>query len=397
MRLFIRDIVPSAFAILGLSSAAFAQGITFLQPVDNLDLTPEQSATLSRVKSQPTTEDVQIVRVNPQALAVNDQILVRFKSQAQLAIRSDEKLLQADKLVGWSGAAQDALARSTTMVVNEDNVTASIQAANGPYSIQPLGGGLHALVKVDTAKMPPEHPPFFKEKPHSRQDVFPFTPQLNTSATPTTISVLVAYTPAVKSAIGDIDGSVIDGLAQLGITHANASYKNSGININLVAAPAHPLLVNLNETGNMDVEISAFAAMPTVQSARAANHSNVAVLLLADRSACGESQKVFATKETAFSVVYYNCVYNNYSLAHEIGHLQGARHNPEDDAESSPFAYGHGFVDQSRKRRTIMAYDCPGGCTRELQWARPTDWGNSTVSNDARVLNETATYIAGFR
>jgi hypothetical protein len=286
------------------------------------------------------------------------------------------------------------------MVVSGNSVTASIQTgAAGAYSIRPLGGGLHALVKVDLAKLPQEHPPSFKNKLNTnRQDALPFAPQLNNSATPTTITVLVAYTPAVKTAIGDIDGSAIDGLAQLGIAHANASYKNSGVNINLTIAPAHPILVNMTETGDMDKEVAAFSAMPDVQSARAANHSNVAVLIVADNSACGDSLKILATKQTAFSVVFYNCIYNNYSLAHEIGHLQGALHNSEAEPANTPFAYGHGFLDIVNKRRTIMSYDCPtNSCTRQLQWARPMDWGNQSVSNDARVLNETATYVAGFR
>jgi len=105
-----------------------------------------------------------------------------------------------------------------------------------------------------------------------------------------------------------------------------------------------------------------------------------------------------ASSATAFSVVYWDCAIGpQYSFGHEIGHLQGARHNPEEDSVSFPFPYGHGFLDLANKRRTMMAYDCPAqDCSRQPEWARPTIWGNATVSNDARVLNETATCVGSF-
>jgi hypothetical protein len=47
-------------------------------------------------------------------------------------------------------------------------------------------------------------------------------------------------------------------------------------------------------------------------------------------------------------------------LAHEIGHLQNARHDPANDPTADPYAYGHGFQAADRSFRTGMAYDCKG-------------------------------------
>jgi hypothetical protein len=397
-----RPICLSIFFILFSSIAALAQSIGFLQPIYNADLTPQQEAALAAIKGQATTSSVQLLKANPQALdqlAFASEKLEIMKSESGLRtpIKDLAKRSEGSSTILSSTVAKDANPDATTVIVKDHTVTASIQADAITYSIRPIGGDLHVLVKVDPAKMPPDHPPSFKEKAHSARDVLPYKPQ--TSVTQTTITVLVGYTPAVKKAIGDVDGVIIGQLAQLAIANANASYQNSGVNIKLVAAPANPVLVNLTETGDIDAELATFASMQDVKNARAANHSNVAVLFVDDHSACGNSAQIYASKETAFSVVYYECEYDgNYSFAHEIGHLQGARHNPEDDPQNTPIAYCHGFMDPARKRRTIMAYECPqGGCIRQPQWSRPNDWGNATTSNDARVLNETATYIASFR
>ena len=63
----------------------------------------------------------------------------------------------------------------------------------------------------------------------------------------------------------------------------------------------------------------------------------------------------FGVYDGAYAVVGQNCATGYYSFGHEIGHLQGARHNPEADGLTLPFAYGHGFQNNVAPRwRTIM-------------------------------------------
>jgi hypothetical protein len=88
----------------------------------------------------------------------------------------------------------------------------------------------------------------------------------------------------------------------------------------------------------------------------------------------------------------------SYLLAHEIGHLQGARHSPGQDPELEPFPYGHGFRNDSL--RTILA----NGPERKVAMFSGPDQvyqgvvlGDEERMNVARVLRETAAYLSNFR
>jgi peptidyl-Asp metalloendopeptidase len=54
--------------------------------------------------------------------------------------------------------------------------------------------------------------------------------------------------------------------------------------------------------------------------------ADVAILIVDDPTGCGLSTRVFADADEAFAVVHHACALMSYSVAHEIGHLIGARH-----------------------------------------------------------------------
>jgi hypothetical protein len=111
---------------------------------------------------------------------------------------------------------------------------------------------------------------------------------------------------------------------------------------------------------------------------------------------------VFADAEDAFAVVHHECAAATYSVAHEIGHLIGARHDLNIDKMMTPFPYGHGFV-KGTKWRDIMSYkESCGGCPRLPVWSSPRVMirgepaGIPQVDN-ARVIAEQAARVANFR
>jgi hypothetical protein len=303
----------------------------------------------------------------------------------------------------WTGNAigpTTQLPGSATFVVRGDDVTGSITNSDGLYRIAPLGSGMHALIKVDTTKLPRDEPPSFQQKEKKKKpNGSPGALDLRPSQGLTQIDVLVAYTPAAKAALTDINATIA-----LAVKEANASYAQSNIQISLNMVDSFQ--VNYTESKKtFDKILADFVAMSDVKKRRDSSGADLAALIIDNAAYCGLADDILAKAATAFAVVYYDCATGYYSFAHELGHLMGARHNEQVDPTSAPFAYGHGFRhDSSPSFRTIMSYDCaPAACTRLQFWSNPdisyqaVPMGNAATNNNARVLNSTRAIIAGFR
>jgi hypothetical protein len=137
---------------------SFAQQGPFVEPVGDVKLTARQSEVLSAIKKLPTTQTAMVVRVNADALQNGNRISIQINSNNSVSIQNNSRESRDGKTIQWVGTAPSEAVGSTAIIINDNNVTASIQTSEGLYRIRPLGDGLHALVKVDTGKMPMEHP-----------------------------------------------------------------------------------------------------------------------------------------------------------------------------------------------------------------------------------------------
>jgi peptidyl-Asp metalloendopeptidase len=122
---------------------------------------------------------------------------------------------------------------------------------------------------------------------------------------------------------------------------------------------------------------------------------------------------IMASASGAFCIVSRVCATVYYSFAHEIGHLQGARHDRYvDNTDYSPYTYNHGRTYPTARWRTIMAYNnvCTAqgvSCTRINWWSNPgincsgvatgISGGAGVGADNHLCLNNTAYTVANFR
>ena len=288
---------------------------------------------------------------------------------------------------------------NTVMLVKNGNtITGNVHFNGEWYKIRPLKTGGHAIVAVDYAAMPPDHP---KEYARLRQIPMPETAP-NRAAGDTVIRVMAHYTPSAASASGNISA-----LIDLAVAESNQGYDNSGVLIDLVLA--HKSQVSYTESGSFSTDLSRYRGttdgyMDSVHTTRNSVAADVGLLVINNSSSCGLASTIGATASTAFADAHWDCITGYYSFAHEIGHLQSARHDPATDPTNTPYAYGHGYqYNGSPKWRTIMAYNCSGGCPRLNYWSNPNKlynghpMGTASTSDNTRVLNNTRNTVAAFR
>ena len=293
----------------------------------------------------------------------------------------------------------------SVLVNNNGLITASIRHQGKLYSVRSLESGQHLVMEVDESRMPVDHPEheyaaILENAVESRLNEM--QPSGVSIAANTVITLLVNYTPSAKNAVSNING-----LIDLAVAETNTGYSNSAVGITVQVA--HRAQVNYTESSSMTTDRDRYAStsdgyMDEIHTQRNTYKADVGVLILNNSSSCGIAKAIGASATTAFAVVHHSCATGYYSFAHEIGHLQSARHDPAADPSTTPYAYGHGYRAPNNKWRTIMAYNCSPSCPRLNYWSNPNKtysdgqkMGTTTKSDNARVLNNTKAKIAGFR
>jgi hypothetical protein len=319
------------------------------------------------------------------------------------------------------------------------------------FVVKNLGDEMHGVIEMSPRMLPPEHAPMGKtllDDMHMREDplvtkgdasmlrkpksggleplqeplrnlqdavpksqakakselalVVPPVPSGKSASEPVTIDLLVAYTPEAASHYTDIERDLIE----VAVEEANRSFRSSGID-NVRLRLVHAYQTNYVEEGSHFEHVFRFADkgdgyMEEVHALRDQYKADISALIVDDAHGCGLSAAVAPSADRAFTVVHHECAALSYSLAHEIGHLIGARHDVGLDDSKQPYIYGHGFV-SGKDWRTMMSYEesCDS-CPRLPIWSSPllkvrgVAAGDATADN-ARVISEGAARVAGFR
>jgi hypothetical protein len=397
----------------------------------------------STADAQPILLDAMLAKRGNAALADDALLQLDLGRGVRVEAMRLGSQVTADGVEIWRGLVTDTAAlksgtaeiiddpmNSAILVRNGGKVTGSVRVEGQLYRILPLHDGSQVVVKVDESRMPPDHPhsyaggslslpdqPYGFRAPRwnwaggapdrSRHDAV-FGDVARDAAGPTAVAkantvirVMVVATQAAANASGDLTG-----LINLAIAETNQGYANSGVQITAQLAGLYT--TSYTESGSFSTDLARFRGttdgyMDSVHSLRNQNAADVAMIVLNNSSSCGLASAIGATASTAFASVARTCTTGYYSFAHEIGHLQSARHDPAADPTNTPYAYGHGYRSPTAAWRTVMAYNCSPSCPRINYWSNPSRtyggqaMGTTTRSNNARVLNNTRGTIAGFR
>ncbi len=407
---------------------------------------------LDALSGQRGSGMVHLARVSPQAIqaagvgqelrfAVTPTLTVSARSVA-VETTGQGRLLWRGEVDGI-GATPPGLA---TLIVRGDNVTGSIRTADGRlFRLSPLGGGETAIVEMNYAAMPPDHPPAASPDDGGTPDlqrlrdipggggtpdlqrlraipeaiqaqragpdtgtrqVNPqlFSPQLRAHLTrPNQVSlleryrlrpeildllripaidVLVVYTNSARNVFGDIDS-----LIELAVAETNDSFTNSNVRarVRLVGSEQ----ITYNESGRAyptmlgHLQGTSDGFMDTVHARRDALNADVVVLIVNQTDYCGYGY-VNAAATHGFVVVHWNCATGYYSFGHEIGHVLGAQHDPATSTNTT-YTYGHGYryMSASPTWRTIMSYNCSPSCPRLQYWSTPLTTHNGAAMGNA--------------
>lgn len=245
----------------------------------------------------------------------------------------------------------------------------------------------------------------------------------------TRIDVMVVFTSAAKTAWGGLPQS--NAFIATAITNFNTALTNSGVS-NVTINLAYSGEISYTESGNISTDLARFrnnndSYMDEIHTLRTTYGADICTLITSTpTNTCGlgylNTSPTNYTGTSGFSVSLYNCAVSNYSLAHEMGHNMGLRHDWYVDTNTTPCGHHHGYTNRtainlgtssvsSQRWRTIMAYndECSAtgfNCSRINRWANPginynseptgIAIGNTNPSNEAYAFSRFACAVSQF-
>lgn len=228
-----------------------------------------------------------------------------------------------------------------------------------------------------------------------------------TRAGETIIRVMQVYTPEAVTELGGQNGA--NDRAAFFIAQSNTAFANNGLAVLFEDAGVRftTQAQSTNESGTLVSRIQGttdgwFDAYSTTE--RNSTGADLVALVVRDGlvsgglSLCGQATSIGAVASGGFFVQNHSCT--SFTFVHEAAHLFGARH--DNDSTTTPFRYGHGYVNSSRNFRTIMAVNSNpqprvGYFSTIDQTYNGGTLGTSRKNDNERVMRERAATMAAFR
>ncbi|MCP5052544.1 MAG: hypothetical protein GY940_35575 [bacterium] len=320
--------------------------------------------------------------------------------------------------ITWTGHLEGIKHSQVLLVYKDGIMSGNISFPGAFYQVRFAGNGLHSIVQLERSKFErcagPETPGT-DAVTVTGTDPFLSPPlEVGTQAdSGSSIDVLVVYTETARLAVGGT--TAMENLIALAVQETNNGYADSGVTqrLNLVhTAEVSYSEASFNYSTALDrLQRTGDGHMDDVHTLRNTYGADEVVLLVNAGGFCGIGyvmQSVSASFDAwAFSIVRWSCATGNYTFGHELGHTMGCAHDRANAGTVGAYSYSYGYQAPDETFRTIMAYDCPGGCTRLNNWSNPekqyggqamgVDSADPAAADNRKTLNNTANTVANFR
>ena len=378
-------------------------------------LTPDQRAIIDTIAKPSGRGELQYSGAPTDDVGAVVQLPVHGKN---ITIVRKDSNLQKDGSVIWYGEVQETGERALLMLWSNALLTGYFAYNGTIFTLESLGGGVKAFSEMDRRQIPADHPepggridslpdavpPSAPRAPVAEPTVAPFpdAERLALEAKDIIIDVMLLYSRNVA----ELYVRKPEDLLALAIEETNQTVKNSGLG-NIKLRLVHSQVVDYDaaeddQFTNLYTMVDGLGPFKDVKKLRDEKHADIVGLIIDNPNGCGLSTRIGPTSDEAFFVVHHACATITMSIAHEIGHILGVRHDRFVDQNDQPFAYGHGYVNGS-KWRDIMSYKVGcGGCPRIPYWSNPRVLykGQPTgtpAADSARVILELAERVSKFR
>ncbi len=314
-----------------------------------------------------------------------------------------------------SGILNNEPDSSIIVVSTNEVVSANLEFHGRQYHLREDGKGFYQFEEIDQSQFPDELD-IIPESVEPTEGIFEPNLTIPSSDSGYVIDVLVVYTAAARSGAGGTANML--NLINLAVSETNTGYERSGIfsRMRLVHAAEINYDESILSTGSgWSTALSHLTNQDNVideaRNLRNTYGADLVVMIVNNMTYCGIGWLMtpsYTYDSVGNSLVSRGCATGYYSFAHETGHNMGAHHDRlNTGGGSAMYSYSYGYQDPSLSFRTVMAYNCSGGCPRVNNWSNPEVLYNgrptgvvSTATNSAdnrMTLNNTASIVANFR
>ena len=403
-------------------------------------LTPKQQAIIDKTTQSPATVNVGVLTMPNAAMA--ELALKRFEDSVGTKGRAGPKDDPYAKVMlplgdsghialvrtrppvvtegglTWSGETEETGERAVLMLWKDGHLSGYFGFKGRVYTVNHVGNGVHTMAEIDPRKLPPDHAPGSKDNPAAPPSdkppvisvpppepavaPFPDAERQALEAKKIVIDIMLLYTKRTSEHYIRDPGDLL----ALAIEQANETFRNSGVG-NVSLRLVHHQEVGYDESGADQFDtlyrmVDGVGVFKDIKRLRNEKRADIVGLILDSPNGCGQSTRVGADADEAFFVVHHACAAITYSIAHEVGHILGTRHDRFMDTNDHPYPFAHGHINGTKWRDMMSYQEGCGGCPRIPYWSNPriTYKGEPTgtaATDNARVILEQADRVSKFR